>query len=660
MSALEKNTASAQPSWSPSPEHVQNANMTRFMAFVNKQWGQSLSNYQELYDWSVQSSQDFWVSIWDFCDVKAETRGERVLADADNIEKAKFFPDAKLNYAENLLRRRDDAVALYFYGEDSVKRTLTYKELYNQTSRLIQVLKEWGIQPGDRVASFLPNMPETIIAMLATSAIGAVFSTCSPDFGVGGVTDRFGQIDPKVFLTAEGYFYKGKPFDCMDKLSDILGKLPSVEKTIVVPYSRSVEETRDLCSGDTFVWNDLLSARTPKEIQFEAFPFNHPLYVMYSSGTTGVPKCIVHGAGGTLLQHLKEHQLHTDVKRDDKMFYFTTCSWMMWHWLVSGLASEASLVLYDGMPTYPKPDRLFDIADEVGMTLFGTSAKYIDALAHLGVKPIETHKLDTVRAMASTGSPLVAESYDYVYSSIKKDMNLASISGGTDIVSCFILGNPIAPVYRGELQTRGLGMNVEVFDDDAKHTDDKGELVCTAPFPCQPLGFWGDDDGSKYHEAYFAEYENVWHHGDFVGFTEHGGMIIYGRSDAVLNPGGVRIGTAEIYRQVEQVEEVAESIVVGQEWDNDVRVVLFVKLDPGHTLDEELTARIKQQIRSRTTPRHVPAKVLQVEDIPRTRNGKIAELAVKNVIHGKKIKNVEALANPDCLEEYKDRPELTE
>lgn len=626
------------------------------MGRVEQDWGQTISTYEALYQFSIQHPEKFWQSVWDFCGVIGE-RGERVLIHGDLLEKAQFFPEGRLNFTQNLLRRRDSAIALEFFGEDQVRQTLTYAELYEQVSKLIAAFRSWGIQPGDRVAGYLPNMPQTIVALLATAALGAVWSACSPDFGINGVIDRFGQINPKVLLTVDGYFYNGKTFDCLAKTSEIVQTIPSIEKTIVIPYRRSLEEVRKLTPY--VLWENVLEEQPADEISFELFPFNHPLYIMYSSGTTGVPKCIVHGAGGTLLQHLKEHQLHCDVKPNDRLFYFTTCGWMMWNWLVSGLASQASLILYDGSPTYPHPARLFDIMDEVGITLFGVSAKYLDFLAKSNVAPLKTHDLSSLKIMTSTGSSLAPESFDYVYQSIKKDVCLASISGGTDIISCFALGNPMAPVWRGELQTRGLGMKVEVFNEEGKPVlGQKGELVCTAPFPSQPLGFWNDPKGEKYHNAYFARFPNVWHHGDFVELTEHGGIIIYGRSDAVLNPGGVRIGTAEIYRQVEQIPEVLESVAVGQNWDHDVRVVLFVRLRDGVKLDDGLIHRIKQQIRSNATPRHVPAKIIQVEDIPRTKNNKIAELAVLQVIHGESIKNKEALANPEALTLYENLEEL--
>jgi acetoacetyl-CoA synthetase len=572
---------------------------------------------------------------------------------------ARFFPEARLNYAENLLRRRDDGDALVFRGEDKVRRRLRHGQLYDLVSRLAAAMRAAGVKPGDRVAGFVPNLPETIASMLAAASIGATWSSCSPDFGVQGVLDRFGQIAPKLLITADGYHYGAKSFDSLARIGECLKQLPSVERVVVLPY---LSEALDLAALPKAVrLADFIAGFPASEIEFTRLPFDHPLFIMYSSGTTGVPKCIVHGAGGTLLQHLKEHQLHSDIKPGDRQFYFTTCGWMMWNWLVSGLAAGATLLLYDGSPFHPDGNVLFDFAEAERCTFFGTSAKFIDACAKAAIAPVENKELGALRTVASTGSPLLPEGFDYVYAKIKKDVCLSSISGGTDIVSCFVLGNPIGPVWRGEIQCRGLGMKVEVRNDEGKPVvGEKGELVCAAPFPSMPVGFWNDPDGQKYFNAYFARFPNVWCHGDYVELTRHGGMIIYGRSDAVLNPGGVRIGTAEIYRQVEQLPEVLESIVVGQDWEGDVRVVLFVRLQNGVALDEALAKKIAQQIRRNTTPRHVPARILQVADIPRTKSGKIVELAVRDVIHGRQIKNREALANPEALELFRNRAELAE
>jgi acetoacetyl-CoA synthetase len=647
-----------RPLWQPDADRIAGTNLTRFMAEVARQWGFKTAEYRALHRWSIEHPDRFWQSIWSFCGVIAETQGARVLTDRDRMPGARFFPDARLNFAENLLRRRDRSDALVFWGEDKVKRRLSHGEVYDLVSRLAQAFKAEGVGIGDRVAGYLPNLPETIAAMLAAASLGAVWSSCSPDFGVRGVLDRFGQIEPKILVAAEGYYYNGKAFDSLDKVSEILKELPSAKRAVIVPYTRQRPDLAGVPGAVMLA--DYLAPFPAREIEFQRLPFNHPLYIMFSSGTTGVPKCIVHGAGGTLLQHLKEHQLQSDVRPGDRVFYFTTCGWMMWNWLVSGLASGATLLLFDGSPFHPSGNILFDYADAEGMTLFGTSAKYIDALNKAGLEPKQTHKLTTVRTMTSTGSPLAPEGFDYVYDKIKSDICLASISGGTDIVSCFVLGNPIGPVWRGEIQALGLGMAVAAWDDDGKPCPpgEKGELVCTVPFPSMPIGFWNDPGDAKYRAAYFDKYPNIWCHGDYVAITEHGGMIIYGRSDAVLNPGGVRIGTAEIYRQVEQVDEVLESLVIGQDWDNDVRVVLFVKLREGVKLDQALQDKIRKQIRRNATPRHVPAKIIQVADIPRTKSGKIVELAVRNVVHGRPVKNVEALANPEALELYRGLKEL--
>ncbi|MFO1060136.1 MAG: acetoacetate--CoA ligase [Dongiaceae bacterium] len=647
----------SEPLWRPSAERIAAANLTCFRAAAGAAAGRPLPDYAALHAWSIAEPAAFWRLVWSFCGVIGEIGTEPHLVDGERMPGARFFPAARLNYAENLLRRRDAGEAIVFRGEDKVERRLSRRALYDLVSRLRQAMAAHGIAPGDRVAGFVPNLPETLAAMLATASLGAVWTSCSPDFGARGVVDRFGQTAPRLLVTADGYHYAGKTFDSVARVAEFLPELPSVERVVVLPY---LAERPDLAALPRAVsLADFVAPFAPGEIDFPRLPFDHPLVIMYSSGTTGVPKCIVHGAGGTLLQHLKEHVLHSDAKAGDRVFYFTTCGWMMWNWLVSALAAEATLLLYDGSPFHPTGNALWDFAAAERCTFFGTSAKYIDACAKAGVAPIGTHDLSALRTIASTGSPLLPESFDYVYRAIKRDACLSSISGGTDIISCFALGDPTGPVWRGELQARGLGMAVEVRDETGRPVrGEKGELVCVRPFPSMPVGFWNDPDGRKYRAAYFERFPGIWCHGDYAELTGHDGLVIYGRSDAVLNPGGVRIGTAEIYRQVEQLPEVEESIVIGQDWQGDVRVVLFVKLRPGIALDAALVERIRQQIRHNTTPRHVPARILPVADIPRTRSGKITELAVRDVVHGRPVKNREALANPEALELYRDRPEL--
>jgi len=642
-----------EPLWKPGADRIAASNLARFFREV----GQPV-DMAALHAWSVAEPEAFWRAIWSFAGVIGDGPGKTGIENPGKMPGARFFPEARLNYAENLLRRRDDGDAIVFRGEDKVRRRLSHRQLYDLVSRLAQAMRAADVKPGDRVAGFLPNLPETLAGMLAAAAIGATWSSCSPDFGVQGVLDRFGQIAPKLLLTADGYWYGGKSFDSLERIGECLKSLPSVERVVVLPYLADKPDLAKLPQAVSLA--GFIAPYKAGDIAFERLPFNHPLFIMYSSGTTGVPKCIVHGAGGTLLQHLKEHQLHSDIKPGDRQFYFTTCGWMMWNWLVTGLASGATLLLFDGSPFHPNGNVLFDFAAEERCTFFGTSAKFIDACHKAGIVPVKTHDLAQLRTIASTGSPLLPESFDYIYQQVKKDVCLSSISGGTDIISCFVLGNPTGPVWRGEIQSRGLGMKVEVMNEAGKPVvGEKGELVCAAPFPSMPVGFWNDPDGQKYFNAYFARYPGIWCHGDYVELTPHGGMIIFGRSDAVLNPGGVRIGTAEIYRQVEQLPEVAESIVIGQDWEGDVRVVLFVRLQGGAVLDESLRKKITQQIRRNTTPRHVPAKILQVTDIPRTKSGKITELAVRDVVHGRAIKNREALANPEALELFRDRAELS-
>ncbi len=645
------------PLWKPSEERINNANITRYIDHVNKKFNLNIDTYQALYEWSISNREDFWSSIWEFGEIIASKPYEKILEDSDTMMGAKWFLGSRLNFAENLLRFKDDQVAIMFRTETGPTQKLTYAQLYDQVAKMAKALRDAGVKKDDRVAAFVPNFIETVIAMLATTSIGAIWSSCSPDFGVKGVLDRFGQIKPKVLFTANGYFYNGKKHDSLGRIGGILKELEGIEKVVVIPYTEENPDISEIPNG--VLWSDFISKEDGLSIEFEQTPFDHPVYIMYSSGTTGLPKCMVHGAGGTLIQHLKEHILHCDVKREDNVYYFTTCGWMMWNWLVSALAVGATIMLYDGSPFYPDAGAIFKYAEDEKMTIFGTSARYIAAVENTGLIPKEKFNLSALKAMCSTGSPLSEESFRFVYRDIKEDINLASISGGTDIVSCFALGCPILPVYEGELQCRGLGMKVEAFDFNGKPVyGEQGELVCTATFPSQPIYFWDDPDWSKYKKAYFDQYENVWRHGDFIEITEHGGVKIYGRSDATLNPSGVRIGTAEIYRQVEAMDEVADSIVVGQDWDNDVRVILFVKTNEGVALDDDLIKKIKKQIRENTTPRHVPAKILPVRDIPVTLNGKKVEMAVRNVIEGKPVTNKDALANPDALDQFANVPEL--
>ena len=647
----------SQPLWTPSPERIEQTNVTSLINKINADWDVSLTNSEHLHQFSVTEMEKFWRSLIEYAELNGETWTGPELVDRNKLPGAKWFPEARFNYAENILKRRDDADAFVFWGENKVKRRMSFKTLYDQVSSISQALKGMGVGPGDKVAGYLPNLPETIIATLAAASLGAAWSSCSPDFGAQGVLDRFSQIKPKVVFCANGYHYNGKTHDSLGKVEEIVIQLPSVEHVVVIEYLDGAPDLSGLKNAQH--WGDVIANHAPNEIEFAQLPFDQPLYIMFSSGTTGAPKCIIHSAGGSLLKHASEHLLHCNMKRDDRIFFFSTCGWMMWNWLVSSLAWGATVLLYDGSPFYPSPNILFDYVDAENMTLFGTSAKFIDALSKNGVRPMDTHDLGSVKIMCSTGSTLAPEGFDYVYGAIKKNFHLVSFTGGTDIMGCFMSGDPTKPVWRGELQQAVYGMDVDVFDDNGKSIQgEKGELVCKQPFPTVPLGFLGDPDGSRYHDAYFAVYDNIWCQGDFVEHTEHGGYIMFGRSDATLNPGGVRIGTAEIYRQVERLDEVKESIVIGQSWDNDVRVVLFVVLSAELTLDDKLTKKIQNQVRANCTPRHVPEKILQVEDIPRTKSGKITELAVRDVVHGRVVKNVEALANPEALAFYEGRVEL--
>lgn len=651
-----------EPIWIPSDERIANANMSAFMRYVADE---RVSDYAELYRWSVMHPERFWPRVWSYFEVISDerdgkrwdevVRGVDRMAPPDPELGPRWFIGARVNFAENLLRYRDERDAIIAWDETGPRSKLSYAELYREVARVARGLREQGIGVGDRVAGYMPNVPETIIAMLATASLGAVWSSCSPDFGAQGVLDRFGQIEPRVLFCTERYRYAGKEIDLRERITEVVNRIPAIEKVVIVPYGGAQPDATGIARATT--WTDFIGDHQPPELTFTRLPFDHPLYILYSSGTTGLPKCLVHSGGGTLLQHLKEHGLHADIKREDRVFYFTTCGWMMWNWLVSSLALGSTIVLYDGAPFSPNNESLWEMAERLRITIFGTSAKYLAMCEKNELAPRDTHDLPALRTILSTGSPLAFHSFDYVYSKIKEDMHLASVSGGTDIVACFVGGNPIAPVYRGEIQTRVLGMAVHVFNEDGKPVIcEQGELVCTRPFVSMPVAFWNDSDGSKYRAAYFEKYPNVWRHGDWCELTEHDGMIIYGRSDATLNPGGVRIGTAEIYRQVEQLPEIVESVAIGQEIGDDatgdVRIVLFVRLQEGVTLDDSLRQRIVAQIRSNTSPLHVPKKIIQVNDIPRTISGKISELAVRAVVHGQPVKNTEALANPESLALY--------
>jgi acetoacetyl-CoA synthetase len=645
-----------EPLWTPKPEQIAQSHITKFADKLAAATGVKLADYNALHQFSLDRPAQFWSGLWDYCGIIGE-KGEQILVDGDAMPGARFFPQARLNFAENLLKKTGSEPAIIFRGENRVARKMSWDALHRLVSQLQQALRANGVGKGDRVAAMMANMPETIAAMLATASLGAIWSSCSPDFGVQGVLDRFGQIEPKVFIVCDGYYYNGKEIDNHEKIVEIAARL-NAEKYVIVPYlgkaGAIVARLEDAATLDEFI-----QPFPAGNIVFEAVPFDHPLYILFSSGTTGIPKCIVHSQGRTLIQHVKEHRLHCNLDIGDRLFYFTTCGWMMWNWQASGLASGCTLMLYDGSPFYPNGNTLFDYAQQEKISFFGTSAKFIDAVRKAGLEPVNTHDLSALRAIASTGSPLAPENFEFVYSSISSDVHLASISGGTDIVACFVLGIPTKPVYSGEIQGPGLGMAIEVWDEKGRPLESgKGELVCTKPFPSMPVKFWNDPDNAKYHAAYFERFDNVWCHGDFAEWTAHGGIMIHGRSDATLNPGGVRIGTAEIYNQVEQLDEVLEALCVGQDWEGDVRVVLFVRLADGVTLTNDLADRIKRKIRSGASPRHVPAKIIEIADIPRTKSGKITELAVRDIIHGREIKNREALANPEALELYRELSEL--
>ncbi len=638
--------------YQPSVEQIERSQMFEFKEYINGRHGINLENYQDLHGWSVNQIPDFWEAVWSYFDIIHSESYTQIVDDVSKMPGAKWFNGARLNFAENLLRHRDDKIALIFKGEGQPTRKLTYCELYLAVAKTAQALKNVGVQKGDCIAGFIPNMPESIIAMLATTSIGAIWSSSSPDFGINGVLDRFSQIKPKVLFAANGYFYNGKSHDSLEKLQGILQDLPTVEKVVVIPYSEIDPNISSI--NNSILYSDF-TANEAEKIEFKQLPFDQPLYIMYSSGTTGLPKSIVHGAGGTLLQHIKELRLHCDISEQDNVFYFTTCGWMMWNWLVSNLAIGATLTLYDGAPFYPDSNAMWDMADELGITVFGTSAKFIAASEAAGNNPISTNDLSSVRLILSTGSPLMEENFDYIYRNVKKNVHLASVSGGTDIISCFAGGSPTLPVYRGELQCCGLAMDVDSFDYQGKsRRNEKGELVCKKAFPSMPIYFWNDPDGQKYHNAYFDQYDGVWYHGDYIEINDHGGVTIYGRSDATLNPGGVRIGTAEIYRVIEQIPEIADSLVVGVQSEGDELVALFLIMNEDEILNDILVNQIKSSIRKNCTPRHVPSIVKSVEDIPYTISGKKVELAVKKVLHGEEVTNKDALANPEALDCFKD------
>lgn len=644
--------------WRPDKNRIKNTNMNHFIGFINSRYDLELKDYTGLYEWSIENIPDFWASVWEYADIKHSQSYDRVLDNQDKMPGAKWFEGARLNFAENLLKERSDRTAIIFKGEDREIVRLTYNELYEEVAGLANGLKKAGIVPGDRVAGFMPNMPETVAAMLAAASLGAVWSSCSPDFGQKGVLDRLGQIRPKVLFAADGYNFKGKSFDSLSIVKELINDLPDLEKVIITPYVTKNPDLSGLKNSSSY--HDFKEGLPGDTIEFAQLPFEHPLYIMFTSGTTGLPKCMVQSQGGVLLNHVKEHLFHVDLKPEDTIFYFSTCGWMMWNWLVSSLATGSTMLLYDGAPFHPHPGTLFELAQDEGVSIFGTSAGYIQGLMNEGVRPGAVYDLSSLKAVLSTGSPLSDEAFRWVYQEIKPDLHLASISGGSDINGCFAGGNPMGPVYAGELQARSLGMKVAAFDEDGQSViNTQGELVCLAPSPSMPIYFWDDPDGRKYHEAYFDIYPGVWRHGDFIEINDHGGVVIYGRSDATLNPGGVRIGTSEIYRQVEVFDEVLDSVAIGQEIYGEVRVILFVKMAPNHELDQDLMDRIRNSIRRNASPRHVPAKVLAVPDIPYTMNMKKVELAVKRVVMGQDVPNLDALMNPEALEFYKNIPELT-
>ena len=647
--------------WKINKGKLNKTNLALYSNFIKKKYKVNSGNdFNKIWKWSVDNPKIFWKSIWDFTKVKGDL-GNTLLKESNIFYKNRFFPDARLNYAKNLLKKNSEKKSIIFKSENGYKTALSWKNLNLNVTQVSNWMKSNGIKKGDRVAAYLPNIPETVIAYISTSVLGAVWSSCSPDFGTAGVIDRFSQIDPKVLFVGDKYFYNGKKINILERLPEVLNKVSSINKVVIVPYPGTEIEKNKNIKIETYHWNELINLKDKKKIQYVLSNFNDPLAILYSSGTTGKPKCICHGVGGVLLQHNKELQIHSDVRDNDRIFYFTTCGWMMWNWLVGALASGATILLFDGFPMYKKDDLLFEFASEEKATLFGISAKYIDALNNSKVVPKNNHDLSKLRTICSTGSPLSKDGFKYIYNKIKKDVHLSSISGGTDIVSCFVLGNLFQPVYAGEIQNKGLGMDVDIFNEKGLSIQNtKGELVCKKPFPSMPVKFWNDDGDRKYKSAYFEKYKNVWHHGDFAKITDNGGFIIFGRSDTTLNPGGVRLGTAEIYGVVEKFDEIQESIVIGQSWNNDIRIILFIVLNKGYQLTDEIKDKIKKAIRINTSPRHVPSKIISILEIPKTKNGKLVELAVKQSVEGKTIKNLEALANPDSLEQFKNIKELNE